>query len=245
MRAFSQQSAVITGATGGIGTAIALRLAEKGVNLHLIGRNRQSLRLLAAKAKKTDSQIHVYQSDLTKDKDLKALVKKLKAHLGQVDILVHSAGALTLGRMEDLSVQDFDEQYRTNVRAPFALTQALLPLIQSCNGQIVIMNSSIWQQARAGIGQYAATKYALKAIADSLRDEVNADGIRVLSVYLGRTATPMQEAVHAEEGLPYHPENLIQPNDVATTVLNILRLPRTSEVTDIHIRPLKKAPASR
>lgn len=245
MRAFSQQSAVITGATGGIGKAVALRLAEKGVNLHLIGRNRQSLRSLAAKAKKTDSQIHVYQSDLTKDTDLKALVWKLKAHLDQVDILIHSAGALTLGRMEDLSVQDLDEQYRTNVRAPFVLTKALLPLIQSCKGQIVFMNSSIWQQARAGIGQYAATKYALKAITDSLRAEVNADGIRVLSVYLGRTATPMQEAVHAEEGLPYHPENLIQPNDVATTVLNILRLPRTSEVTDIHIRPLKKAPASR
>lgn len=81
----------------------------------------------------------------------------------------------------------------------------------------MFINSSVGIVARGGIGPYAATKHALKAIADSLRDEVNKDGIRVLSIFLGRTATPMQEEVHRLEGKPYRPERLLQPEDVAET----------------------------
>jgi NADP-dependent 3-hydroxy acid dehydrogenase YdfG len=95
--------------------------------------------------------------------------------------------------------------------------------------------------AVAHIGQYAATKHALRAVADSLRAEVNPAGVRVLSVFLGRTATPMQATVHQMEGRAYRPELLIQPQDVATLVLNTLSLPRTAEVTDIHLRPMIKS----
>lgn len=245
MRKYSDQVVVITGASGGIGKALALHLTKEGAKLHLIARNHKALQFLANDTMRAASHLKCYQTDLTKDADLTELEEALKAKLDHIDVLIHCAGALILGRVEDSPVNDLDEQYRINVRAPYALTKALLPLLKACKGQIVFMNSSIWQQARGGISQYASTKYALKAMTDSLRDEVNADGIRVLSVYLGRTATPMQEAVHNKEGLPYHPEHLIQPDDVATTVLNILTLARTSEVTDIHIRPMKKALASR
>ncbi len=115
-------------------------------------------------------------------------------------------------------------------------------MIKCCEGQIVMLNSSVWQQARSGLSQYAATKYALKAFTDSLRDEVNDDGVRVLSIFLGRTATPMQANLHEQQVAPYHPEALIQPEDVALTLLHILTLPQTSEVTDIHIRPMRKSP---
>jgi NADP-dependent 3-hydroxy acid dehydrogenase YdfG len=105
----------------------------------------------------------------------------------------------------------------------------------------VFINSSAGLGAKAGVGQYAASKHALKAIADSLRAEVNALGLRVLSVFPGRTASPMQAAVHALEGKAYHPESLLQPQDVAAVVLNALSLPRSAEVTDISIRPLVKS----
>jgi NADP-dependent 3-hydroxy acid dehydrogenase YdfG len=104
----------------------------------------------------------------------------------------------------------------------------------------VFVNSSVGLNARANVGQYAATKHALKALADSLRDEVNADAVRVLSVFLGRTATPMQASVHEMEGKEYHPERLLLPEDVAAVVINALSLPRSAEVTDINIRPLIK-----
>jgi short-subunit dehydrogenase len=137
-------------------------------------------------------------------------------------------------------VEDFDQQYRINVRAPYVLTQALLPMLRSRPGQIVFINSSVGLRAKANVGQYAATKHALKAIADSLRDEVNKEGIRVLSVFLGRTATPMQAAIHEMEGRAYHAERLMQSDDVAAMVINALNLPRSAEVTDISIRPLRK-----
>jgi len=95
--------------------------------------------------------------------------------------------------------------------------------------------------ARANVGQYAATKHALKAMADSLRDEVNPAGVRVLSVFAGRTATPMQQTIYRLEKKAYDAQLLLQPEDIASVVIHTLTLPRTAEVTDIHIRPLVKS----
>ena len=123
---------------------------------------------------------------------------------------------------------------------PYALTQALLPMLKAQRGQVVFINSSSGIGAKPMTAQYDSTKHALKAIADSLRGEVNAHGVRVLSVYLGRTASEMQERIHQHEGKPYRPELLLQPADVASVIMNALNLPRTAEVTDIHIRPMMK-----
>jgi NADP-dependent 3-hydroxy acid dehydrogenase YdfG len=80
----------------------------------------------------------------------------------------------------------------------------------------------------------------MKAVADSLRDEVNADGVRVTSIFLGRTATELQRTIFAAEGRTYSSGQLIQPADVAELVLFLLQLPRTSEATDIVLRPMQK-----
>ena len=137
----------------------------------------------------------------------------------------------------------FDAQYRTNVRAPFVLTQRLLPQLKAAQGQVVFVNSSAGRTARAGVAQYAATQHALKAVADSLREEVNADGVRVLNLFVGRTATRMQAELHALEGKAYEPGALIQPGDVAALALQALTMPRSVEVTDITLRPMRKPPA--
>lgn len=242
MKNLSGQVAVVTGASSGIGKAIALCLAEQGLTLCLIGRNPASLELVASSAGKSSARIFSYQADLTKDDDLTELVDKIKKDIPHINLFIHCAGVLKVGHIETLPITDFDLQYRTNVRAPYVLTKGLLPMITSCAGQIVMMNSSIWQQARAGLSQYAATKYALKGFTDSLRDEVNGNGVRVLSMFLGRTATPMQADLHEQEGTTYHPEAFIQPEDVALTLLSLLTIPNTSEVTDIHIRPMRKSP---
>jgi NADP-dependent 3-hydroxy acid dehydrogenase YdfG len=107
-------------------------------------------------------------------------------------------------------------------------------------GQVVFINSSGALNAKPASVQYDATKHALKAIADGLRGEVNAAGVRVLSVYLGRTATDMQARIHQAEGKTYCPELLLQPESVASVIVNALGLARTAEVTDIHIRPMIK-----
>jgi NADP-dependent 3-hydroxy acid dehydrogenase YdfG len=236
----SDQIAVVTGASSGVGRAIALGLAEQGVRLFLVGRQLNTLQEVAAIARAKSPYVSCYQADLAEDNDTQAFAKRVQSAFDGLDMLVHSAGVIELGHIGNARLDDLDRQYRINLRAPYALTQALLPMLRSRKGQIVCINSSVGVNARAGVGQYAATKHALKAIADTLRDEVNAEGLRVLSVFLGRTATPMQAAIHAKENRVYHPESFLQPEDVAAVVTNALRLPRTAEVTEIHIRPLRK-----
>jgi NADP-dependent 3-hydroxy acid dehydrogenase YdfG len=130
--------------------------------------------------------------------------------------------------------------YNRKVAHVAALFAACHPLLVESSGQVIFINSTQGLKAAAGVGQFAATQHAIKAVSDSLRDEVNASGVRVTSIFLGRTATERQRAIFAIEGRPYPPERLIQPADVGGLVLFLLRLPRTSEVTDILLRPMQK-----
>ena len=236
--------AVVTGASSGIGKAIALHLSAQGAALCLVGRNNAILQEVAKQVENKSgpsSQIRTYRVDLKTDEEIHRLQEQIQNDFGAIDVLIHSAGLFYMGRVERESIQRFDEQYQVNVRAPYLLTQAMFPMIRSRAGQVVFINSSVGMKAKAMVSQYAATKHALRAVADSLREEVNADGVRVLSVYLGRTATQMQAAIYETEGRVYQPERLMQPEDVAAAVVNALALPRSVEVTDIHIRPLHKA----
>lgn len=233
------QTALVTGASSGVGRAVALALAEPEIALLLAGRDCERLSTVAREAERRGSHVRMHCADLAEEGAERRLAAEIDRAAG-LDVLVHAMGIIRLGLFESASVAEFDEQYRANVRAPFAITQALLPALRARRGQVVFLNSTAGVVAGPGISQYAATKHALRALADSLREEVNADGIRVLSVFLGRTATPMQEAVHAAEGRPYDPSRLVQPEDVATAIRQALELPRTAEITELRIRPERK-----
>ena len=236
-----EQVALVTGAGSGIGKAIALALGGEGKTLLLVGRRRVPLDEVGAVLAAGGASAISYPTDLADRNAIVELAAAVARDFGRLDVLVHSAGIMRMGDVADASADDFELLFRTNVLAPFLLTQAMLPLIRDQRGQIVFINSSAGLVARAHLGPYAATKHALKAVADSLRAEVNASGIRVLSIYPGRTATPTQERLHALEQKAYVPERLLQPDDVAAVVINSLCLPRTAEVTDIHIRPMLKS----
>ena len=239
MRRFSGRTAVITGGGSGVGLAIALALAEEGADLCLVGRRVEKLDAAAAEARSVGARAVCCRADLAEDSDLAELTRRLTGMDG-VDILVHSAAVIERGSIESASMADLDRHYRVNVRAAYALTQALLPALKSRHGEVVFINSSSGMVAKPEFSQYDATKHALKALADSLRAEVNSHDVRVLSIYLGRTATEMQARLHERDARTYSPELLLQPDDVASIVLNSLSLPRTAEVTDIHVRPMIK-----
>ena len=242
MSTFQDQTAVVTGASSGIGRAIAVALAGHGAGVWLVGRDRGRLEEAAAEARDAAAEgsprIEIHPADLTDDGEVEALARSVTG--GGVDVLVHSIGRFASGSNELTPVAELDALHRTNLRSPFLLTQKLLPALTESRGQVVFVSSSIVAGARGGVGPYAASKLGLKALADSLRDEVNSLGIRVLSVYPGRTATPMQASIFAAEGRPYAPERLLQPEDVAQMVIASLGLPKTAEVTDLHIRPMLK-----
>jgi NADP-dependent 3-hydroxy acid dehydrogenase YdfG len=241
MDTLKNQLAVVTGASSGIGKTIALNLAAQGAEVWLVARRREALETVAEQIRATGGQTHVRSADLSSDDDIHSLAQKITQDFGRLDILVLCGGAIFHGPLESAPLAHFDSMYRSNVRSHYALIQSLLPLLRKQKGQIVFINSSAGQPSPATAGQFSTTQHAFRAIADSLRDEVNADGIRVLSIFPGRTATPRMEALFKKEGMSYRSELLLQPEEIDSMVTYTLCLPRTAEVTDISIRPMLKS----
>jgi NADP-dependent 3-hydroxy acid dehydrogenase YdfG len=238
MAPFAKRTILVTGAAGGIGEAVVRALGARGATVCLLGRNQTNLAEVARRV--PEKRGRCYPVELTGNEKLQSVVSRILAENKQIDALVHCAAIFAMGPLATASTADFLRQFKTNVLGPFQLTQLLLPALTSSQGQVVFMNSSVGLKSRAGISQYAATKHALKAVADSLRDECNASGVRVCSLYLGATATPMQAAISAKQVREYRPQSLLQPDDVASLITSVLSLPRTAEVTDIMVRPMVK-----
>lgn len=239
MASFAKRIFLVTGASGGVGGAIARRLGDNGATVWLSGRNVRRLDRLAERLPARRGR--PIPGDLTVEDEFQKVVGEVMAGPGRLDGIVHCATTILLGSFATASKEDFEKQFGINVIVPFRLTQLLLPALTFSKGLVVFVNSTSGRTALAEVGQYAATKHALRALADSLRDECNAAGVRVCSIFLGSTATSMQAFVRAKQKRPYYPERLIQPDDVAQMVSGILALPQTAEVTDIIMRPTVKA----
>lgn len=241
MGALSKQQALITGAGSGIGRAIAVAIAKHGGEVILLGRNVSNLEETQRRISSLAGASRYYVCDLSSQDQILHTTQTCLAQHGAIDVLVHSAGVIASDPRTAPYTDNFDLQYSVNVRAPYVLTRAMLPSLKQRQGQVVFINSSVClQAAKASIATYTASKMALKAVADSLRAEVNDAGIRVMTVFPGSTASPMQAMLHQTEGKEYCPEKLLQPDDVAQMVLAALLTARSAEVTDIVLRPMQK-----
>jgi len=228
----SGSSALVTCATGRIGRAIGLALREAGMEVLLHGRNPGRVALL-----QEEMGTEAMAGDLTRPEEVEAVRTRIARH-GRLSVLTLGSGIYE--RSDDPAV--LERMLAANLLGPYALLRALLPFLVAGQGQVVFLNSTqgLAASGGVGVGQFAATQHAMRAIADSLRDEVNAKGVRVLSLFLGRTASDRQRAIFAMEGRPYPEELLIQPEDVAQAVLAMLKLPRTVEATQLTLRPMQK-----
>jgi len=244
MSPFPSGWALVTGASSGIGRAVAVALARRGMRLLLTGRDPQRLEAAASEVRALGSETRYRTADLGLDDDLRALARWGATDGVQLDVLVHSAGSIHLGDIETVGWDDLDADYRVNVRAPFLLTKLLLPLLREAGGQLVFVNSLSGLTAQPDTTVYAASKHALRSLANSLRDRLGPEGIRVLSVFPGRTTTPMLAKVLRFGGKPERPEEPLDPRDVAELIAAALALPRTAEVTELVVRPPRSpAPA--
>jgi NADP-dependent 3-hydroxy acid dehydrogenase YdfG len=230
--------ALVTGASQGIGLATAVALAGAGMDVWMVARRPD---VLAQAAAVVGPRAHPLAGDLTDPSSRDAVVAAISAAGRGLDVLVLNAGVIHLGRTDEAELADFSEQLTSNVLAPYALTQACLPLLFERRGQIVFVNSSAGKSANPGVGQFSATQHAMRAFADTLRGEINDRGVRVTVIHPGRTATPRQASIHAHENRHYRPELLMQPEDVALAVVSVLTLPGTAEITELAIRPMLKS----
>jgi short-subunit dehydrogenase len=221
---------LVTGAGSGIGAVLADRMLERGDELYLLARSSER----AHDLRSDTPGATVLVADLAEPEELEALVDQLPDRL---DSVVHAAGVVDLGPVAELSTASWQEQLTVNLVAPAALTRIALPALRAARGTVVFVNSGAGLTTHPEWAAYAASKHGLKALADALRGEERENGVRVTSVFPGRTATPMQQKVHAQEGRAYDAGDWIDPATVAAAILGVLDLPGDATVRDLSLSP--------
>ena len=229
---------VITGATGGIGHALIRGLLLHGAKVCMVARNQASLLHLSQHLIDRFKNRITYQiADFEVEAEVQAAARAALAWQGRVDVLAHCAGVFGEGDWRDIPPSVMESVFRINTLAPFIFCQELANSLIENQGQVVFMGSSSVTTVAAQKTPYTVSKFAMKGLHESWRVEFNKLGVRTLAVYPGRTATEMQRKLHEGRGEAFEPQNLSQPEDVAGTILHLLHMPRTSEVSEFHIRP--------
>ena len=223
---------LVTGAGSGIGAALVGALHERGDALVLLARSDQRAGELAA----SYAGVTTLVADL---EDPEGLERSLAdADLpDSLDSVVHVAGAVDLAPLAELDLADWQRQLDVNLTAPALVTRAALPALRAARGLVLFVNSGAGLAAHPDWSAYAASKFGLRALADALRGEEKPHGVRVTTVFPGRTATPMQEKVHRQEGRDYDASAWIDPRTVAATILHVLDLARDATVPEVSVNP--------
>lgn len=226
--------AVITGASSGIGMAVAQELARDH-ELVLMGRDQQRLEELAQHLRESSSHhVDVLAVDLTATEALDAVVKTRRWK--RLDLLVHCAGVEAPGRLEEVTPAQWMEVLSLNVVAAAHLTQLFLADLRGARGLVIFMNSGAGLHSWPGHGIYAASKHALKAVADTLREEERGL-VRVSTLYPGRVDTPMQRRIQEQAGNTYRAADHVSPQSVAAAVRTVAETPIDATIEDLNIRP--------
>jgi NADP-dependent 3-hydroxy acid dehydrogenase YdfG len=227
--------AIVTGASSGIGADVGQVLAAAGVRVFLIGRNPQKL-AAAVRRIPASRRAGAATVDLCSIPDVKRLLREIRQRFPRIDVLVHCAGEYHRSKPGAADGEAFNLMFEVNVRAPYLLTQGLAPQLQRAAGQVIFLNSSIVKSPGRGVAAYKATQHAVLGFTDSLRADMNKRGVRMCSLFPGRTATPLMRRIYADERKPYKPRLLLSAREVAQLVLAITQLPARVEVTDVHVR---------
>jgi NADP-dependent 3-hydroxy acid dehydrogenase YdfG len=223
----SRPVALITGASAGIGRAIALEL---GSTHHVLvgGRNREAVEAVVAALPDAEAFI----ADLAND-EIPSLPERL-------DVLVHSAGVEAGSTVEHTELSTWEHVFAVNVFSVAELTRLALPALRAASGLVVAINSGSGFTSSPTGATYAASKFALRALTDALREEERANGVRVSSVHPGRTDTDMQRHLVASEGLDYDTRFTLSPDSVAAAVRLVVDLPPEGTVEVLSVRPTLK-----
>ena len=221
----SVPTALITGASRGLGAAIARELAPSH-DLLLGARTAASLTAILGELPAATP----WPVELT-DYDA---VAEACAPIEHLAVLVHNAGVADLSTVAESSVEQWRHTLEANVIAVAELTRLLLPALRAAGGHVVLINSGAGIRANAGWGSYAASKFALRAFADSLRLEE--PDLRVTSLHPGRIDTDMQRAIVAGEGNEYRPEKYLRASTVAAAVRQAVETPADAHPTEVVLR---------
>jgi NADP-dependent 3-hydroxy acid dehydrogenase YdfG len=217
--------ALITGASRGIGAAIADALAPTHTLL-LAGRPSPALHATAERLGATALALDVTDTDA---------IAAATAAVTELDVLVHNAGVSMPGQVSESTVEQWRDTFDVNVFGAVALTLALLPALRRAAGQVVFINSGAGRTPSKNMASYSASKFALRAFADSLR--LSEPELRVTTVYPGRTDSDMQRELVAFEGGEYDADKFLRADTVAAAVAQAVHTPPDGHLHEVVLRP--------
>lgn len=224
MESLKGKTALITGAGKGIGRALAIALAQEGVNLGLVARTEADLKSLAEELVTTGVQTAIATVDVASMDSVNTAIAKIKEELGVIDILINNAGTASFGNFMELEPSRWEEIVKVNLFGVYYVTRAVLPeMIARKTGDIVNVSSSAGQRGAAVTSAYSASKFGLIGLSESLMQEVRKHNIRVTTLTPSTIATDMAKDLKLTDG---NPERVMQAEDFAELVVSQLKLNR-------------------
>lgn len=228
-------TALITGATEGIGRATAFALGRAGYSVGVCARTPSRLRTLLDDLAQAKITAAGHPADVGVESDVKAMLATITAQLGPIDTLINNAGVAILKPFDQLTLDEWDTTMTTNLRSMYLVTREVLPAMRAAKqGTIVNVSSLAGRNGFAGGTAYCASKHAVLGFSRALMMEVRKDGVRVITICPGSVDTPL---IRNQSTLTPNLEKILHADDIAETILGTIRLPHRATVSELDIRP--------
>ena len=241
--ALAGQVVAITGASSGIGEATAVALAEAGAAVAIGARRADRLDALAAKLRDDGARVLQLSLDVTDEQACRDAVARTREELGGLDVLVNNAGLMLLGTIVGADPEDWRRMISTNVLGLMYMTHAAIDgMVEQGSGDVVNISSVAGRTARKGAGVYNASKWAVNAFSESLRQEVTGRGVRISLVEPGAVATELTDHITQPDARSaaqrmYTDMTPLQAEDVARAIRYVVTQPRHVAVNEVLVRP--------
>lgn len=227
------KTAIITGGSRGLGKAVALALANEGVNVGITGRNEDMLKTTAAELEQTGVKVAFASFSIDNESAVKSGVEKLVTELGGVDILINNAGIGDFGSLAEMSAGTWEQVFRTNLFGVYYAALAVYPYLkEKGEGDIVNIASTAGLKGGANMSAYAASKAAVISLSQSMMAEWRKENIRVITLTPSTIATDLAIDNGLTDG---NPEKVLQPSDFAEWVRDILKMNRRAMIANASI----------
>ncbi|MGY1821852.1 SDR family NAD(P)-dependent oxidoreductase [Geodermatophilus sp. SYSU D00079] len=242
-RPLADRVALVTGASSGIGEATAVALAQAGAAVAIGARRRDRLDALTAKLRDDGARVLPLDLDVTDERACADAVRRTREELGGLDVLVNNAGVMLLGTIVGADLEDWRRMVQTNVMGVLHMTHAAIEgMVAQGSGDIVNISSVAGRTARKGAGVYNASKWAVNAFSESLRQEVTARGVRVSLVEPGAVATELSSHITQPEAREQSRQmaasmRTLQADDVARAICYVVTQPPHVAVNEVLVRP--------
>ena len=225
---------VITGGSSGIGEAVALEMAKSGHRFYLTGRNEDRLQKVCEKLTSLGCEAHFGIGNVGSEEDVNTIFNDLKSKLGGIDVIFANAGVGHFGNLEDLTIEQYDAQFNTNVRGVFLWLNKTLPLLKNQNsGQIIVTSSNLGLKTGARCSLYAGSKHAVQAMVWCLREELRGTGVKAATINPGSVDTPWFDGKDVDRS------KMLAVEDVAKAVRFLIDQEETSNIDHILLMPGK------